>query len=100
MYYCNLPPRLHEFKVIILDVVIATGSTVDYAIEYLVAQGVKQENISLVSIICSRPGLKNLQNKFPKVNIYTCEIDEILTEKGYISPGLGDAGNRYNGYED
>ncbi|MDR2167612.1 MAG: uracil phosphoribosyltransferase [Clostridiales bacterium] len=100
MYYCNLPPKLHEFKVMILDVVIATGSTVDYAIEYLIGQGVKPENISLVSIISSRPGLDNLRRKFPEVSIYTCEIDEILTEKGYISPGLGDAGNRYNGYDD
>ena len=99
MYYCNLPPDLHEYKVIILDVVVATGSTVDYAIEYLGKEGVPQENISLVSIISSRPGLENLQRKFPQVSIYTCEIDEILNEKGYIVPGLGDAGNRYNGYD-
>ena len=99
MYYCNLPPNLHEYKVIILDVVIATGSTVDYAIEYLGKEGVAQENISLVSIISSRPGLENLQKKFPNVKIFTCEIDDVLNEKGYIVPGLGDAGNRYNGYD-
>ena len=99
MYYCNLPPNLSEYKVIILDVVVATGSTVDYAVEYLGKQGVTQENISLVSIISSRPGIENLQKKFPKLNIFTCEIDDILNEKGYIVPGLGDAGNRYNGYD-
>jgi len=99
MYYCNLPPNLHEYKVIILDVLIATGSTVDYAIEYLGKEGVPQENISVVSIISSRPGLENLQSKFPNVKIFTCEIDDILNEKGYIVPGLGDAGNRYNGYD-
>jgi len=99
MYYCNLPPNLDEYKVIILDVVIATGSTVDYAIEYLGTQGVPQENIQLVSIIASRPGLENLQKKYPDVDIFVCKIDEILNEKGYIVPGLGDAGNRYNGYD-
>ena len=99
MYYCNLPPNLPEFKVFILDVVVATGSSIDFVVKHLISQGVSPENINLISIISSKKGLENLSEEFPDINIYTCEIDEVLNEKGYIVPGLGDAGNRYNGYD-
>jgi len=99
MYYCNLPPNLHEFRVIILDIVVATGSTVEYVINHLLEQGVPQEKISLASIISSQEGISVLQAKFPKVQMLTCALDPILTDEGMIVPGLGDAGNRYNGYD-
>ena len=98
MYYCNLPSNLQDYKVYILEIVVATGVTVKHTVDYLLEQGVKCENISLVSIISSKYGVEELGSKYPQLNMITCEIDETLTDKGYIVPGLGDAGDRYNGY--
>ncbi|MCL2619416.1 MAG: uracil phosphoribosyltransferase [Defluviitaleaceae bacterium] len=97
MYYKSLPDDLADHKVILTEVVVATGSTIDYTIEHLLKEGVKEESITLATIISSKPGLDGLTAKYPKVNILTCAIDEILDERGYIIPGLGDAGDRYNG---
>ena len=99
VYYCNLPPNLHEFKVYILEVVVATGSTVKYAINHLLEAGVAEDNISIVSIISSKVGLDVLLKLYPRLSVFTCAIDSHLNDHGYIVPGLGDAGNRYNGYD-
>ena len=98
MYYCNLPTDLREYKILMLDIVIATGSSVIPAIDHLIDRGADQENISVVSIVAARPGLENLRNSFANINLSTCAIDDMLNEHGYIVPGLGDAGDRYNGY--
>jgi uracil phosphoribosyltransferase len=99
VYYRHLPSNLSDYKVYILEVVVATGSSVNYAINDLLQAGVPEGNISLISIISSKIGLDRMQKKYPQVSIFTCAIDEILTDKGMIVPGLGDAGNRYNGYD-
>ncbi|MCL2753606.1 MAG: uracil phosphoribosyltransferase [Defluviitaleaceae bacterium] len=98
MYYCNLPNNLHEYKVILLDVVVATGVSTSHCVDYLIERGVKEENITLASLICSREGVNKVNAAYPKMEIFTCAIDEVLTDNGYIVPGLGDAGDRYNGY--
>ncbi|MCL2397540.1 MAG: uracil phosphoribosyltransferase [Defluviitaleaceae bacterium] len=98
MYYENLPADLHGYRVILLEVVIATGNTLDFAINHLINSGVNPEKISIASIISSRKGLENLMQKYPGISAVTCAIDEILDENGMIIPGLGDAGDRYNGY--
>lgn len=98
MYYCNLPDNLCEYKVILLDVVVATGVSTSHCVDYLIERGVKEENIILASIIVSREGIEKVNAAYPKMEIFTCAIDEVLTDNGYIVPGLGDAGDRYNGY--
>lgn len=98
MYYCNLPPNLSEYKVILLDVVVATGVSTSYCVDYLIGKGVKEENITLASIIVSSEGIDKVNSTYPKMEIFTCAIDDVLTDNGYIVPGLGDAGDRYNGY--
>ena len=52
------------------------------------------KNITILNIISAPEGIKKVINNFPKVKIYTTSIDEKLNEKGYITPGLGDAGDR------
>ena len=99
MYYENLPPNLGEYKIMILDCIIATGSSIALAIEHLKKYGVSEEKISVISVMAAKPGLDSLYNQFPGITIATCQIDEKLNEKGFIVPGLGDAGNRYNGYD-
>jgi len=98
MHFSNLPPNLGDYQIMILDIVIATASSISRAIENLLALGAKQENIQIVGILAARPGIEILQKHFPKINISVCAIDEKLDENGYIVPGLGDAGDRYNGY--
>ena len=98
MYYCNLPPDLASYRIVLLETVIGTGSTLDCTIEYLMAQGVDPKKLSVASIICARKGLEDLAAKHSDVSFVVSAIDEILDERGYIVPGLGDAGDRYNGY--
>jgi uracil phosphoribosyltransferase len=98
VYYQHLPIDMKDYKVYLLEVVVATGSSVNYAVNHLLEEGVPEDRISLISIISSKVGLGRLQERFPQMNIYTCVIDEILTDQGMIVPGLGDAGNRFNGY--
>ena len=86
-----------KVKVIILDPMLATGNSAVYAIKNFIAKGVKEENIVFMSLISSPEGVKKVTSSTPKVQIITAALDEKLNEKGYIVPGLGDAGDRiYN----
>lgn len=101
-YYFRFPnvKNKSELNVIILDPMIATGGSVIFTIEYLLNMGIK--NISVVSLLCAPEGIKAIDNRFNKkekrfIEIITCSLDEKLNEKGYIVPGLGDAGDRMFG---
>lgn len=86
-----------KVRVIILDPMLATGNSAVYAIKNFIAKGVKEENIVFMSLISSPEGVKKVTSSTPKVQIITAALDEKLNEKGYIVPGLGDAGDRiYN----
>ena len=83
--------------VIILDPMIATGNSANDSIKNFISKGAKEENITFISLISSPEGIKTVTNKFSKVKIITASIDRQLNSKGYIMPGLGDAGDRiYN----
>jgi len=101
-YYFKFPKLKDKknTKIIILDPMIATGGSVIFTIEYLLNMGF--DNISVVSLLAAPEGLKAIDNRFGNLekksfNIYTCSIDEKLNDKGYILPGLGDAGDRMFG---
>ncbi|MBO8159804.1 uracil phosphoribosyltransferase [Thermosyntropha sp.] len=81
-------------RVIVLDPMLATGNSGVKALEFIVEKGYMPEQIIYVCAFSARPGLEQIQNKFPGVEIVTAVIDPILNEKGYIVPGLGDAGDR------
>ncbi len=54
-------------------------------------------NICSINLVCAPEGIARVENRHPDVNIYTASIDERLNDKGYILPGLGDAGDRIFG---
>jgi uracil phosphoribosyltransferase len=94
-YFCKLPQDINERDVIITDPMIATGGSAIDAISALKKRGAI--NIKIMCLIAAPEGLKAIQTAHPDVDIYVASIDEKLNEKGYIVPGLGDAGDRLFG---
>lgn len=96
-YYCKLPEDIEAREVLIVDPMLATGGSASAAIEFLKNEGVPSERIRLLVIIAAPEGIQAVVETDPRVNIYTCAIDERLNEHAYIVPGLGDAGDRIFG---
>ncbi len=94
-YYANLPVMHAEDHVFLLDPMLATGHTIIHALRQLEAAGARQ--LHLVTLLASPEGVALVKKTFPAVNIVTASIDECLNDKGYIVPGLGDAGDRLYG---
>jgi len=94
-YFCKLPQDINERDVIITDPMIATGGSAIDAISALKKRGAI--NIRIMCLIAAPEGLKAIQDAHSDVDIYAASIDEKLNEKGYIVPGLGDAGDRLFG---
>jgi uracil phosphoribosyltransferase len=94
-YFFKLPKLDNETTIIINDVLLATGGSVDYAINKIKA--LKPKRIKLFVIIASLKGLQEIQKNHPYVDIYVIEIDKSINNDGYILPGLGDAGDRIFG---
>ncbi|MDO4500310.1 MAG: uracil phosphoribosyltransferase [Erysipelotrichaceae bacterium] len=88
-------PDMTEATVMILDPMLATGGSADAAIEMVKKRGAK--NIKLVCLVGVPEGVKRIEESHPDVDIYLAALDEKLNEKGYIVPGLGDAGDRIFG---
>ena len=101
VWYYDKRKEIKEDKdkvfVLLLDPMLATGNSAVDAVENFISKGVKEENITFVSLISSPEGVKRLSSAYPNVQIITSTLDEKLNSKGYIMPGLGDAGDRiYN----
>jgi uracil phosphoribosyltransferase len=94
-YYVKLPADIAERDVLLLDPMLATGNSTAHAVEILKRAGAT--NISLVSLIAAPEGIAHIQSGHPDVNVFVASIDSHLNEKGYIVPGLGDAGDRLYG---
>ena len=94
-YYLKLPKKLDRSMVLILDPMLATGGSASAAVTVLKEKGAR--NIRFVSLVAAPEGVKVLSKAHPDVKIYTCALDRKLNEKGYILPGLGDAGDRIFG---
>ena len=84
-----------ERDVIVLDPMLATGGSARDAITQIKKRGAR--SIKFIGIIAAPEGLKALHEAHPDVDIYVAALDEKLNEKGYIVPGLGDAGDRIFG---
>lgn len=80
--------------VFILDPMLATGNSGYDAVHNFVKQGIKEENIVFMSLISAPEGIKKLTGAYTKLRIVTAQADLCLNAKGYIVPGLGDAGDR------
>lgn len=94
-YYIKLPSDISERMLILLDPMLATGGSANDAIDSLKKRGAK--SIKLMCLVGAPEGVKMIQENHPDVDIYLCALDEELNEKGYIVPGLGDAGDRLFG---
>lgn len=91
-YYDKLPVGGAPDVVMLLDPMLATGGSIVLAIQRLIQWGVN--DIRVVSIIASQPGIERVAGMFPGVKIYVATIDPVLDDRSYIVPGLGDAGDR------
>jgi uracil phosphoribosyltransferase len=94
-YYCKLPNDVEERDLITVDPMLATGGSAVAAITYMKKRGAK--SIKLMSLIAAPEGIENVQKAHPDVDIYVAGVDERLNDHGYITPGLGDAGDRLFG---
>lgn len=94
-YFFKVPNDIKNREVLVLDPMLATGGSGCDAIEQLKKEGVK--NIKFLCLIAAPEGVQKMQKEHPDVKIYCAALDEKLNEKGYIIPGLGDAGDRIFG---
>jgi uracil phosphoribosyltransferase len=94
-YFFKAPEDIAERLVIIVDPMLATGNSAIAAIDKLKERGA--HNLRFLCLLAAPEGIKNFQNAHPDVKVYTASIDSHLNEKGYIIPGLGDAGDRMYG---
>jgi uracil phosphoribosyltransferase len=94
-YHKSLPKNLERFEVILIDPMLATGGSSVAAIDLLIEQGAK--HIRLVNLVAAPAGIRVVQKSHPRVPIFTAAVDKKLNEKGFIVPGLGDAGDRLFG---
>lgn len=95
VYFEKYPKAIKDAIVMIVDPMLATGGSATAAIEMVKKQGAK--NIRLVCLVGAPEGVKTVEQEHPDVDIYLAALDEKLNEKGYIIPGLGDAGDRIFG---
>ncbi len=94
-YYYKAPSDLSDRLVIAVDPMLATSNSATAAIEKLKQSGAR--DIRFLCLLAAPEGIKNFRERLPDVPIYTAAIDGHLNEKGYIVPGLGDAGDRMYG---
>ncbi len=91
-YYLRLPREVKGKKVLLLDPLLATGDTLCAAIERLKEYEVGP--IRCISLLSSQTGLDKIQKLHPDVEVFTLSLERGLNERGFLLPGLGDAGDR------
>jgi uracil phosphoribosyltransferase len=94
-YHKSLPNNLGRFEVLLIDPMLATGGSAVAALDLLTEQGAR--HMRLVNLVAAPEGIRRVQTHYPRVPIFTAAVDRRLNEKGYILPGLGDAGDRLFG---
>ncbi|HET7045997.1 MAG TPA: uracil phosphoribosyltransferase [Gaiellaceae bacterium] len=94
-YYVKLPTDISEREVLLLDPMLATGNSTAAAVAKLKEAGAAA--ITLVALIAAPEGIAHITAEHPDLRIVVASIDSHLNEKGYIVPGLGDAGDRLYG---
>jgi uracil phosphoribosyltransferase len=94
-YYNKLPTNPRVQVCLVLDPMLATGGSAAATVDILKKWGAQR--IKFVGILAAPEGVKTLQTAHPDVPIHLAKIDDHLNEKGYIVPGLGDAGDRQFG---
>ncbi|KAM7464028.1 hypothetical protein LguiA_032149 [Lonicera macranthoides] len=95
VYLNKLPDKFPEgSRVFVVDPMLATGGTIVAALELIKARGVDNQQIKVVAAVAAPPALQKLSENFPGLHVYAGIIDPTVNDKGFIIPGLGDAGDR------
>jgi uracil phosphoribosyltransferase len=94
-YFVKLPADMNDRDAIVLDPMLATGNSTTAAVETLKRGGAT--SIRLIALIAAPEGIARIHRDHPDVSIVVAAVDRQLNEKGYIVPGLGDAGDRLYG---
>ena len=94
-YFAKMPQDIDERQIIVGDPMLATGASAIEAISSLKKRGAK--SIRFMCLIAAPEGVEKMQEAHPDVDIYIAALDEKLNDKAYITPGLGDAGDRLFG---
>lgn len=94
-YYAKFPSDLSDAIVMVLDPMLATGGSASAAVAAVKNRGAK--TIKLVCIVGAPEGVERVEKDHPDVDIYLAALDSHLNDRGYIVPGLGDAGDRLFG---
>ncbi|WP_454782045.1 uracil phosphoribosyltransferase [Legionella sp. WA2022007384] len=94
-YYIKLPEHTRDRDVIVVDPMLATGNSAIAAVKEIKA--INPKSIKFLCLLASPEGISAFHEEHPEIPIYTAAIDQQLNEKGYIIPGLGDAGDRLYG---
>ena len=94
-YYCKLPPDLPDAHILLVDPMLATGGSAVAATDIIKREGGRR--IQVLCLVAAPEGVETYAAAHPDVPIYTAGLDRELNEKGYILPGLGDAGDRIFG---
>ena len=94
-YYFKMPSDMQERDVIVLDPMLATGNSAVAALDRIKA--LQPRSVKFVCLLTCPEGIATVHRSHPDVPIYTAAIDRGLNERGYILPGLGDAGDRIFG---
>lgn len=96
-YYNKVPmeaPNPEKFYIYITDPMLATGNSLIEAIRLYADKKIPMSHIKCICIMAAPEGIENIQKVFPEVEIITAAVDEGINKKGYIIPGMGDAGDR------
>lgn len=94
-YYFKMPKDIDKRSVIITEPMLATGGSLIAAVSMLKEEGIK--DINIMSLVVAEPGIKALEAVHQDIHVYCVGYDKELNEHGYITPGLGDAGDRLFG---
>ena len=92
--YVKLPESREEDTVIVADPMLATGSTLCTVLEHVTENAPDPENLFVLSAVSAPEGLIRVGDAYPEADLLTVAIDDHLDERGFIVPGLGDAGDR------
>ena len=99
-YLNRLPAKFEpETRIFIVEPMMATGGSIITTLKMLTERGADPALIRIINALCAPPALQLINQQFPAVQIYSGCIDEVVNEKGWIVPGLGDAGDRSFGTE-
>lgn len=96
-YYNKVPMPVDNPKnyyIYITDPMLATGNSLTEAIKLYVEKGIPEENICCICMISAPQGIETVFKEFPNITLIVAAVDSHLNERGYIIPGMGDAGDR------